>query len=194
MPAATAPRDVQVMILTGQSDPGRCALSPVQQAFLDALPVPGAAKLRLNFPYSESTAWRQPSLLGASLANGRQYLASRRRAFADRHAPAVLRQLAQAQHTVILAGSCGLELLANLTLPASALRDVQVFAYGPVARRRPACDCVLVQGRRDWISRWWFPQVDHVVDCGHLDYLESPEVLALCIDTLRRSAAARGAA
>jgi hypothetical protein len=194
MPNVSVPRDLQVMILTGQSDPGRSALSPLQEKFLAALPLPAAVKSPLNFPYAVSAeGWRNPSLLRASLANGRQYFESRRPAFAERYAPAVLRQLAQARCTVILAGSCGLELLVNLKLPADALTGVRVFAYGPVARRRPACPCVLVQGRRDWISRWWFPQVDHRVNCGHLDYLESPEVLALCIEMLR-GGAARGAA
>ena len=46
----------------------------------------------------------------------------------------------------------------------------------------------LVQGRRDWISRAWFPVVDHRVDCWHRDYLESPEVLALCAGKVRELA------
>jgi hypothetical protein len=45
---------------------------------------------------------------------------------------------------------------------------------------------VVVQGRGDWISRLWFTRVDHRVACGHRDYLRSAEVLALCIDAVRR--------
>jgi hypothetical protein len=179
-------RAVQVVFLTGQSDATRCALSPVQRAFLNALPLPASAGLPLNFPYHADTApWRNVSLLTASVNNARQYLASRQPDFAARHAPRVLRQLARAPRTLILAGSAGLELLANLRLPREALDRVNVFAYGPVARRLPDCACVLVQGRRDWVSRWWFRTVDHRVDCTHLDYLESPEVLALCVQTLQ---------
>jgi hypothetical protein len=184
---------VQVGFLTGQSDALRCALSPSQRAFLEALPVPASARLALNFPYHAGTApWRHVSLLTASINNARQYRASRHPDFAARHAPQVLRQLAQSPRTLILAGSAGLELLANLRLPREALDRVHVFAYGPVARRLPECECVLVQGRRDWISRWWFRTVDHRVDCTHLDYLQSPEVLALCTQTLHALTAPRG--
>jgi hypothetical protein len=178
---------VQVVFLTGQSDPPRCALSPVQRAFLDALPLQAAARLTINFPYHADTPpWRNVSLLGASINNARLYLASRQPEFAARHAPHVLRLLSRAPRTLILAGSSGVELLANLRLPREALDRVHVFAYGPVARRLPDCACVLVQGRRDWVSRLWFRTVDHRVECTHLDYLESPEVLALCVQTLHR--------
>lgn len=179
---------LQVFFLTGQSDPPRCALSPAQQAFIDALPLPATAKLRLNFPYAANTKpWRPNSLVIASLNNAVLYVNSRRAGF-ERHAPAVLQQLARAEQTLILAGSSGLELLANLRLPPEALRTVHVFAYGPVARGLPPCACTLVQGRGDWISRAWFRTVDHRVDCSHRDYLESPEVLALCAGKVRELA------
>lgn len=178
---------LQVVFLTGQSDAARCALSPVQRAFLEALPLPASGKLALNFPYDTDTLpWRNVSLLAASVSNARQYRASRQPDFAARHAPHVSRLLSRAPRTLILAGSAGLELLTNLRLPREALDRVHVFAYGPVARRLPDCPCVLVQGRRDWISRAWFRAVDHRVECTHLDYLESPEVLALCVQTLHR--------
>jgi hypothetical protein len=171
---------LQVFFLTGQSDPPRCALSPAQRAFIDALPLPASAKLPLNFPYAATTEpWRPSSLIIASLNNALLYVSSRQAGFA-RHAPSLLQQIERAEQTLILAGSSGLELLANLRLPREALRTVHVFAYGPVARGLPPCACTLVQGRGDWISRAWFRTVDHRVDCSHMDYLESPEVLALC--------------
>lgn len=182
----SVPGSVQVIFMTGQSDAPRCALSPVQRVFLEALPVSAPARVALNFPYHADTKpWRNVSLIAASVNNARQYRASRRPDFAARHAPQVMRELARAPRTLILAGSAGLELLVNLRLPREALDRVHVFAYGPVARRLPDCDCVLVQGRRDWVSRWWFRTVDHRVDCTHLDYLASPEVLALCVRTLQ---------
>lgn len=177
---------LQAMFLTGQSDPDRCALSPEQQAFLDALPLPAAARLALNFPYRADTApWRPIPVLIGSVNNTRQYVRSRQESFAAQHAPDVQRLLARARRTVILAGSCGLELLVNLRLPRDVLDTVHVFAYGPAARRLPDCACVLVQGRRDWVSRCWFRAVDHRVACGHRDYLQSPEVLRLCVQLLR---------
>lgn len=176
---------VQVLFLTGQSDPARCALSPEQQAFLDALPLPSSAKLSINFPYRADTQpWRAIPLLIGSVNNARQYARSRRPVFAADHAAHMQQLIAQARRTLILAGSCGLELFVNLQLPREALKTVHIFAYGPTARRRPDCACVLVQGRRDWISRCWFRTVDHLVDCAHRDYLQSPEVLTLCLKLL----------
>jgi len=180
---------IQVVFLTGQSDAARCALSPAQHAFLEALPLPVGARVPRNFPYGDTAPWRPTSLLAASLSNARQYLASRRPEFAARYAPDVQRQLSQARRTLILAGSNGLELLLNLRLSTEILDGIEVFAYGPVARQRPSCACVLVQGTRDWLSRMWFPRVDHRVNCGHLDYLESPQVRDLCAAAVRRVAA-----
>src|SRR5688572_6046363 len=108
-PAPPASQAVQVAFLTGQSDASRCALSPVQRAFLDALALPASARLPLNFPYHTGTErWRNVSLFTASVNNARQYRASRRPEFAARHAPQVLRQLTRAPRTLILAGSAGL--------------------------------------------------------------------------------------
>ena len=172
---------LQIAFLTGASDPRSAALSPVQTAFLDALPAPDPWKVRVNFPYPDATPpYRETPLLRASWRNACQYLASRRPAFPERHRPRVLDRIAAAERTLFLAGSSGLELLANLHLPGTALARLHVFAYGPVARRLPDCDCRLVQGRRDRISRAWFGGVQTRVGCGHLDYLRDPAVLAHC--------------
>ncbi|MDB4917871.1 MAG: hypothetical protein JWM95_5515 [Gemmatimonadetes bacterium] len=170
---------LQVAFITGQSDPASCALSPVQERFLDALPISEAAKVRRNFPYAvHSQPYQEPMLLRASWHNTRQYFASRRPAFAERSRPAVLQMLARANCTVLLAGSCGLELLANLRLPAEVLANVRVFAYGAVVRRRPVVELVAVRGRRDLIASRMPGAAS--VDCNHLSYLESPAVLAIC--------------
>ena len=184
---------LQVAFLTGQSDPDRCALSPEQQAFLDRLPVVPNGRVGRNFPYAPDTeAYRPVPLLPASWHNAHQYLASRKPRFAERHRPAVLRMLSQAEQTVLLAGSCGLELLAQLSLPASALIRLHVFAYGPCARRHPDCDLVTVLGRHDWIARAWSGSAHHVVAATHFSYLTSPEVLALCRAFIMRVAAGVG--
>jgi hypothetical protein len=185
---------LQVAFFTGQSDPERCALSGEQAAFLDALPIRDAAKIRRNFPYEDDTlAYRDVSLLAAGWHNARQYLMSRTPAFAERHRPAVLRLLAQADSSLLLAGSCGLELLANLSLPGDVLGRVHVFAYGPVVRSRPACDICAVRGRGDWIARLWGGPADHIVDGGHMAYLRNPDVLALCQAQVARLEAGAGA-
>ncbi len=178
---------LQIAFLTGRSDPRSAALSPLQTAFLDTLPAPDGWKVRVNFPYpAAAPPFRATPLLLASWRNSCQYLASRRAAFAGRHRAAVLDRLAAAERTLLLAGSSGLELLANLRLPAAALARLHVFAYGPVARRLPDCDCRLVQGRRDWISRAGLrPGGAARVDSGHLGYLADPAVLRLCSEYLQ---------
>lgn len=183
---------LQIAFLTGASDPRSAALSPVQTAFLDALPAPDAWKLRVNFPYPAATPpYRETPLLLASWRNGRQYLASRRPAFPERYRPRVLERIEAAERTFFLAGSSGLELLANLHLPGATLAHLHIFAYGPVARRLPDCDCRLVVGSRDRISRAWFPAAVSPagtrVACGHMDYLSDPAVLALCSTYLRET-------
>ena len=176
---------IQVAFLTGQSNPDSCRLSPVQAQFLQQLRQPGRVMCALNFPYRNGmAAHTNKSLLAASYANTRQYLLSRHLAFVEQYQRDVLALLAHATHTVFLAGSCGLELLINLHLSDAELAKISVFAYGPVARRRPACHHWLVHGTRDWLSRWFFSDVDQRVACGHMDYLLQPSVLAGCQEFL----------
>ena len=172
---------LQILFLTGRSDPRSAALSPLQTAFLDALPAPDLWKVRVNFPYPTVTPpYRETPLLRASWRNFYQFAGSRRAIFAERHRAQVIDRIETAERSFVLAGSSGLELLANLRLPAAVLARLHVFAYGPVARRLPVCDCRLVQGRRDWISRAWIRDAGTRVECGHLDYLADPAVLRLC--------------
>jgi hypothetical protein len=173
-------RNLQVGILTGQSDPARCGLSPAQQAFLDAM-VPRALQIPQNFPYdSRSAVYRHSSLLKASLNNGWLYFRSRSHAFRRRHQPTLESLLSQSDATIFIAGSCGLELFNNLALPPLLLSRVQIVAYGPVARRRPNCRHELIGARGDAISRRFFPRPDHSVDCSHLGYLANDDVRMLC--------------
>jgi hypothetical protein len=169
----------QVILLTGQSDPRRCALSPLQQAFLDRS-VPCKVQVLTNFPYDSATAqYRATPLAIASIRNGWQYFRSRSGSFGMQHAKNIIGLIERRERTVFLAGSCGLELFNNFTLPSSLNGRVRLFAYGPVARRRPDCEHLLVGSRKDWLSRCFFPRPDHWVDCGHLDYLRSPAVQTL---------------
>lgn len=172
---------LQVLHLTGQSDPRSCALSPGQSAFLDALPVPEEAKVRLNFPYDAGLAAYRPTPLWlGSLRHVALFwrIRLRRRRWAARFGPLVERQLCAADRTLVLAGSIGLDLLGRLALPTAVLDRLVVVAYGAVATRPPACRIVRVAGRRDHLARWWPADVE--VDAGHLDYLAAPEVAALC--------------
>lgn len=175
---------IAIAFLTGQSTPGRTALSPAQAAFLAALPLPGVEMLRVNFPYQPDPAPHvEAPLLRASLANARQYLHSRTAEFRARHREEVESAFAPFEQIILLAGSCGLELLRNLDLaPVFRLR-CHVFAYGPVARGRVECARLcLVQGRADFFSRAWFPRVEHRLPGGHLGYLAQPTMRSLFLD------------
>lgn len=174
------------MFLTGQSDPRSCALSPGQQAFLDALPVPDEQKVSLNFPYDASLApYRPVPLLLASARHAGLAVRRHTRAFRERYRPLVLRQLAAADRTTVLAGSIGLDLLTRLRLPEEALARIEVFAYGASGRLPLSCPTFRVAGRRDPLARWW--PADALVDAGHLDYLDSAEVLSLCATFVTRA-------
>lgn len=174
---------VQVMLLTGQSDPRSCALSPAQQAFLDALPVPPTARVPLNFPYDAGLRpFREVPLWLASLRHLLLFWRIRRPGWAARHRPGVLAQLARADRTLVVAGSIGLDLLGRLDLPADVLDRVVVVAYGAVATRPPRCRTIRVGSRRDHLARWWPSDVE--VDAGHLDYLATPALAAVCSGAL----------
>lgn len=163
-----------------------CGLSPVQASFLKRLAGRGRHLIFRNFPYFEPPGVHRPvSLLLASWRNGWDFWSSRWPGFQKRYRAPVQELILRAPKTVFLAGSCGLELLSNLGLPPEVLNRVGVFAYGPVVRRPPPVGLYSVQGRDDWISRSFQPPVDRVVDCHHLDYLESPQVLALAETFLR---------
>lgn len=169
-----------VAFLTGQSDPSGNALSPSQREFLFQSPVPRHHQLDLNFPYRPSAEWRSTPLLKASLCNARQYLGSRVGSFPRRYREPFLETFGGFGKVILLAGSCGLELLVNLRLPEEFLRRLHVFAYGPVSRSVPRCATLwIVQGRGDVISKRWHRKADHVISCGHMDYLESGETAAL---------------
>lgn len=171
---------VIVAFLTGQSDPRSNALSPVQRGFFERSPVLEEERLRLNFPYVPSMEWRETPLIRASISNASQYFTSRRPDFSQRYREGFLGAFGGAGAVILLAGSCGLELLVNLRLPESFRRVLHVFAYGPVSRSVPDCaSLVLVQGSRDAISRHWHRKVDHVIPCGHMEYLETEEMMRL---------------
>ncbi|WP_168197123.1 hypothetical protein [Agromyces laixinhei] len=177
-----------VCFLTGRSDRANSALSPAQQAFLDGLPLAPEERVGVNFPYLPASGpWRRTPLPVASARNVRDYFASRRPAFALMYSAAVRAVLTATDRTLVLAGSCGLELLANLELDDDALARVHVVAYGPVARSLPRAATVeTVTGRSDALARRSTGAPDHEIDGHHLDYLSSPELRAVVVAAIAR--------
>ncbi|PPT44553.1 hypothetical protein XarbCFBP8132_00660 [Xanthomonas arboricola] len=174
---------LQIAFLTGQSDPESCALSMQQQHFLQQLQGPGRRLIDCNYPYrSASPTYRHMPLWRASVSNARQYLAARAARVADADRTRVVALLEQAPTTVLLAGSCGLQLLTALRLPQVLRTRLAVFAYGPVCNA-PATfgQLCVIQGSGDWISRALFAGApDLMPACGHLHYLRDAAVLAEC--------------
>lgn len=171
---------VKALFLTGQSNPNCCGLSPDQQRVAEHLQIKGATVANLNFPYDTSTGLYQPMVLWrASLANGLQYWRSRYPAFEHRYSLIFEAQLKGFDRYIILAGSCGLELFNNLRISPEMYSRIHVFAYGPVARKRPKVSHTLIQGTHDSLSRCFFGSVDHLIACDHMSYLQQPELLAL---------------
>lgn len=174
---------LQIAFLTGQSDPASCALSAQQRDFLHRLQGDGRLLVACNYPYRAGMApHRRIPLWRASVSNARQYLGARAARVPQDDRLRVQAMLAQAPMTVLLAGSCGLQLLTALQLPQDLRARLAVFAFGPVCHA-PASFAQLysVQGRGDWISRALFRgPVQLAPACGHMDYLRNAAVLSAC--------------
>lgn len=183
-----APR-LRVVFLTAQTDPRGCELSPLQERFLRSLPLEDAERGERNFPFRPGPAHREMPVPAASRHVGAQLARSALPGFGPRYRPEVTRELRRAARTLVLAGSCGLELLRVLDLDAEVLRRVHVLAYGPVSRGLPACGVTTVVADGDRISRLFRPRVDHRVPGGHLDYLHRPEMRDLATQVVARQRA-----
>ncbi|MEA9586318.1 hypothetical protein VC279_08455 [Xanthomonas sp. WHRI 10064A] len=174
---------LQIAFLTGQSDPARCALSAEQHEFLHALQGARRRLIACNYPYwPDSAPHRRTPLWRASLSNARHYLKARAGRVAEADRARVSALLQQTPRTVLLAGSCGLQLLTALQLPHALRARLAVFAYGPVCRTPAAFGHLrVVQGQGDRISRALFDgAVELTPACGHMEYLRDAAVLASC--------------
>lgn len=167
--------------LTGHSVRGCTGLSREQLDFQRRSDVPHDQWLAHNFPYHETFSFPEPvGIVRASLNNTAHVLASCLPSGGIRHRDQVSAIFRRHDAVILLAGSCGLELLNNLQLPDEILGRIHVFAFGPVSRRLPrAASHVVVQGTGDLYSRLFHRRPDHRVSCGHMDYLRSREVLDL---------------
>ncbi|KAB2930042.1 MAG: hypothetical protein F9K24_17775 [Leptonema illini] len=179
-----------ITFLTGQSNPNSMTLSPIQRAFLQAIPADESHKLYCNFPYvmpdsQKAMKYSEVSILIASKNNSLQYLFSRMPAFRRRYRQVLLERFKSVEHLLLLTGSCGLELFVNLDLPQSFLDRVSIFAYGAVARRLPDCRIMIVRGHNDWIAALWRLPPDHFVSSGHMDYLDREETLMALTSFMR---------
>lgn len=176
---------MKAIFLTGQSNRHCCQLSPKQKRLADFLSKEGVFVASLNFPYdSEMSTYHETNLLNASWSNGLQYFSSRKPSFEKQYRAQVIKQFEQEGYSIVLAGSCGLELFNNLHLPDNILKNLHVIAYGPVARTQPKSQFTMVQGRDDWLSKCFFKEVNYLVDCGHMNYLDSDDVISALLEII----------
>lgn len=181
-PIVHPPTPIKIVLMSGLSDPSCCALSRVQQQFLDRLTAPRETKLYANFPYvpPDRSEQRPVPLLMASWRNFSQFVGVQRSPYRE-HALAHWESLAgSCRGLLVVTISCGLEIL-NMCL-SSGVRppELEVLALGPVAWRRPPATHTLIRGSRDFVVNPWFRSVDLVLPgVGHLDYLGNQDVIAL---------------
>lgn len=177
---------LKVAFITGLSNPASCSLSRVQKDFMSRLELPESYKLYLNFPYVPSQGEENEPLWKASLENIKQYLRLRQLVYQNKVRLHLEELRSSCRHLILLSGSCGLEMI-RVGLPRrSSWKSLHVFAYGPVARDLPEFPCILIQNKRDYLSKYYFPKVDVYLDAsGHLDYLQNPELLELVQQKLK---------
>jgi len=174
--------------ITGHSVRDCTGLSRAQLSFQKRSIIPQDRWLADNFPYQPTSPFPEPvPLLSASLNNIAHYFSSRRPEFKERHREAVTTAFSPYDRVILLAGSCGLELLNNLELTPEVSQKLHVFAVGPVSRSIPdVASCSMAQGEYDWISRAFHRRVQQRYPCSHVGYLASPTTLTLFNEFTRR--------
>lgn len=176
---------MKAIFISGQSNRHCCQLSPIQKNLSDFLSKEGVTVSPLNFPYdTQMSSYHETNLLNASWSNGLQYFFSRKPRFEKQYRAKVIKQFEEEGYCIVLAGSCGLELFNNLHLPDNILKNLHVIAYGPVARAQPKSQFTMIQGRDDWLSKFFFKEVNYLVDCGHMNYLESDDVISALLEII----------
>ncbi|MBE9138008.1 hypothetical protein IQ254_12540 [Nodosilinea sp. LEGE 07088] len=186
-PAPLPYTPLKVAFVTGLSDPNSCSLSLLYRQFMAELDCLEAWKIYLNFPYIPGS--NQPEntpILKAGLANWSQFLGAR----SPKYRAAIRFHLANiatsSERSFFIAGSCGLEILNQAWTAAIAPNQLHIMALGPVARTYSPMPCTMVQGSRDYISRYFFSQVDVLVPgVNHMGYVQNADVFALVNAQLR---------
>lgn len=183
--------DARVAWLTGQSAWTHSALSPAQDAVLDALAGAGWTPLRVGFPWTDRAfgPYRPEPLVTASARNAAQWLAARPGTALTTEIARHVQALAdRTRHDLLLlCGSTGARMLATaaplVALPAGL--HVHVVGLGPVGGLPPAggpWTVHAVRGSRDLLSRWGHREpVDVVVPGGHLDAATSAAATAAVV-------------
>jgi len=177
------PAQARAAWLTGQNSFRHSTLSPAESAVLGELEAVGYEPLHCGFPYNADAVtlpFRKEPVIPAAWRCTAQYLAA---TYSERFAHEVARHLqplvdATSRHLLLLVGSCGAQMLgaARPLLRVPDGLSVHVLALGPVGRlpQHPAAQ--VLRGRWDVLSHTLSRAPGRIVPCGHLGYLEEPEV------------------
>jgi hypothetical protein len=178
----------KIVIVTGLSDPNSCRLTEAQLSLINLPALPPDSVVTENFPFVQQPegSMSSRSLAQASLANGLQFFRTWTAGYRNLAAVHWASLLQSVDHLLVVAGSCGIQLVTSCPAIQQAADKVRLLALGPVGTRQPRLSTVLVQGQRDWLSRSFFPRPDLIVArVGHLDYWENSLVRELVDQWLR---------
>jgi hypothetical protein len=188
------PSDTHAAWLTGQNSFRHSTLSPSESAVLDELATVGYEPLHCGFPYNADAVdlpFRKEPVIPAAWRCVAQYAAA---THSERFAHEVARHLqplfdATSRHLLLLVGSCGAQMLgaARPLLRVPDGLNVHVLALGPVGRLPQHPVAQVLRGRWDVLSHTLSRAPGRVVPCGHLGYLEEPEVRSAIRDFAART-------
>jgi hypothetical protein len=173
---------LKVVWLSGASDPFSSTLSDAEERFLESFTLPRDQVVWSNFPFTGPCKRRHVPLPMAALSNVLQFLVASTpvyRWFAGRHWRALC---ASASSVLVVAGSCGAQLLRALERATPDGVAVHALALGPVAWRAPRCLDAALVGTDDGYSRVFARSlptelVEAVPGVDHMSYLESDDVV-----------------
>lgn len=177
----------RVGFVSGLSDPTSSALTLDQVALLRALPVRSIEVLDRNFPFTPDgrEVAREVSTCWASLMNGWQFWRLRSQRFCEvtqRHWDNLF---SQTSHVFLISLSCGLEFIRHGLERSTHRPKLHVIALGPVCRALPDCGLTIIQGERDWLSKYYVRRNDYSIEgLGHLGYTTHPKVLEIICQVL----------
>lgn len=177
----------KIVLMSGLSNPNSCRLSQLQRSFLDKLNATSNEVVQSNFPYlvDESGETPPPSLLTASINNGKQFLTARRSPYKESAIAHWQSLVDSCNELIVITLSCGLEIFNVCTSTGIQPDRMHVIALGPVARNRPDAPHQLIRGGWDFVTLPFFPTADMIIPrVGHMNYLENETVLEIVNQTL----------
>lgn len=180
----------KIGIVTGLSDPATCELSIEQTGFMNRVisnlrargrEIPVGSRIESNFPFFVTPGPRRKNLglLASSYNNFHQFRSFRSVRYQSLARPHWRRLFESTDCINLIAGSCGLELIARSIVSLNTFPRIYVLALGPVANRSLVrvlhnsgqIRLTIVRGASGWIATRGILQDEIVVPkLEHLGY------------------------